>query len=442
VGSAFNLLDVNKFVKEKNSRVITTSRTFTKDKDNQMVPNSGSLYDPALFGFTSKDQFEKYSYINLNEVVMHPVIHKNIGKVGTDFNKCMQKKKKFVVHEGILVESAGGGNGINFIINNWNKINFEKYRNEKNTLFIDFISKTRKDLLTIDKVPVIPIAYRNFTTSHGMVEEDEITDLYKKLMKVTENKDWVKELSAEDQDTFDEVIQNIYQNTSKKDYVQKYLNNLYTYFLGKLEKKNGFFQGSLIGKRLDNVARFVINAQPDIPLDCCALPWQGLLNIFDLFVISYVSREDNVALAESLGLVDASADEIGELLAYIYKNAGIYVTHYPERAKIWIDLLAQIFNDNPELRVLAKRDPGWNDHSFWAFKPIIITDISYQMIVPAFIYAPIGGDSFSTNSYLQSVPSEYIDITKEYIIRGTNPNVNKFISSKVLHDSLKAKRGD
>ncbi len=444
MGAVFNLLDINKFVKEKDSRVITTSKTFTKDKNNEMTPNSGSFYDPAIFGFTGKDKFEKYSYLNLEEVVMHPLIFKNLGKVGTDLNKCIQKKKKYVVQDGILVETKSGGNGINFIINNWNKIDFKKYRNEKNKIFLDFLLNTKKELITVNKIPVIPIAYRNYTTNHGMVEEDEITDLYKKLMKVTENKDWVKDLSQEDQDSFDEVIQNIYQTTSKKDYVQKYLNNLYNYFIGKLEKKSGFFQGSLIGKRLDNVARFVINAQPDIPLDCCALPWQGLLNIFDLFVVSYLNKEEveYVKMADELGTTDMSADEIGELLAYIYKNAGIYVNHYPERVKVWIELLVQIFNDNDELRVLAKRDPGWNDHSFWAFKPIIITDVSYQMIVPSFIYAPIGGDSFSTDAYLQEVPSQYIDINTDYSITSSKKTVNKFISSEMLYDALKSKRGD
>jgi len=441
LGAAFNLLDINKFVKSKDARVITTSKTFTKDKNNEMVPNSGSFYDPAIFGFSSKDKFEKYSYLNLEEVVLHPLVFKNLGKVGTDFNKCIQKKKKYMVQDGMLIESKSGGNGINFIINNWNKIDFSKYRNDKNKLFIDFLLNTKKELITVNKIPVVPIAYRNYTTNHGMVEEDEITDLYKKLMKVTENKDWVKELSNEDQESFDEVIQNIYQTTSKKDYVQKYLNNLYNYFIGKLEKKSGFFQGSLIGKRLDNVARFVINAQPDIPLDCCALPWQGLLNIFDLFVISYLAKEEYVEYAEALGTTDMSADEIGDLLAYIYKNAGIYVNHYPERAELWIKLLVQIFNDNDELRVLAKRDPGWNDHSFWAFKPIIITDVSYQMIVPSFIYSPIGGDSFSTDAYLQEVPNDFIDITMEYQITSASgkQTVNKFISSEILYNSLKDK---
>jgi DNA-directed RNA polymerase beta' subunit len=442
MGAVFNLLDINKFVKESNARVITTSRTFVKNKDNEMVPNAGSFYDPAIFGFSSKDKFDNFAYLNLDEVVLHPLIYKNLGKAGTDFNKCIQKKNKYIVQDGVLVESKSGGNGINFLINNWNKINFEKYKNEKNKIFVGFLTRTNKNVIIVNKIPILPIAYRNFKTNHGMVEEDEITALYKKLMKVTENKDWMKDLSQEDQDSFDEVLQSIYQKTSKKEYVQKYINELYNYFISKLEKKNGFFQGSLIGKRLDNVARFVINAQPDIPIDCCALPWQGLLNIFDLFVISYLTKEENEKVAEELGIKNATADEIGELLYYIYKNAGIYADSYPEKVKIWIDTLVKIFNDNPELRVLAKRDPGWSYHSFWAFKPIIISDVSYQMIVPAFVYAPIGGDSFRTDSFLTQVKSEYIDINTDYSIKNPRKTVNKFISSEQLHESLKHQRGE
>jgi len=449
------LLNVEKFINSpesgpKPTRPIKTAKTFTRNQNNEIIPNSGSFYDPSIFGFSSKEIFDQFAYIKLQEPILHPFIYKNLGSLGGLFNKCLNKDINCIVNNGVLEDASAssnpntGGNGVNFIINNWNKINFNKYKNEKNKDFVDLLQHD-KNLIIIDKIPVIPIGYRNYSNKHGMIEEDEITDIYKKIVNINESKDWVKELDQVGQNEFEQVIQSIYKNTSKKEYVQKYLNTLYEYFLNKLNAKDGFFNASLFGKRVDNVARYVANAQPDIPADSAAFPWQGLLIMFDVFVIAYLNKPEYEEVSKKLGMKELLIDDIGKQLEYIYRNTEEYLKTYPHHEELWIQLLTDIFNDNPEIRVITKRDPGWTPVSWWAFKPLILTGVQYQLIVPSLIYAPIGGDSFASNYIIKDDLSEtaqnnIILEDDDFVIslpNNSNNKVQKIYNSFSLIQNLK-----
>ena len=427
------LLNINKFIKENGSRKILTGKTFVKSKNGEFIPNTGSFYDPGIFGFSTKEKYDKFGYIELQEIIMHPFIYKNIIKVGTDFNKCINKKEKYIIKNGKLVPDKSGSNGINFIINNFNKINFEEYKTENNELFISLLTDTNKELLLINKIPVIPIGYRNYRFEHGLIEEDEITQLYKKIMSVIESKDWIQDISQEDKTAFDAVLQNIYQTTSKKEYLQRYVKNLFDYFIETLQGKSGFMVSGLIGKRLDNVARFVMNAQPDMPIDSCGIPWQGLLVIFDVFVASYLNKEEYKDISRKLKTQNKNIEELGDLFNYIYKNVAVYNKTFPEHQNLWISLLLQIFNDNPEIRVMIKRDPGWSENSFWVLKPLIISGEAYNIIMPSFVYKPLGGDSFYSGSIFHTFKDTAIDKTDEYLITNKTNTKNRFISSSYLY---------
>jgi len=432
----FELLDINKFINEVKARKVVTARTFKKNDKNEMIPNEGSFYDPSIFGFTSKEKFDKYAYIQLEKSVLHPFIFKNLKKIGSDFNKCINKKENYIISEGMLKKDKSGGNSVAFIINNWNKLDFSKYKHEKNKLFISIIESTKKEILIINKIPVIPIGYRNYTINHGMIEEDEITALYKKVLNLSESKEWTQSFSDEQKTSFDKVIQNIYKETSKKEYLQNYVLTLYNYFMDSLSGKDGLFNAVLASKRIDNVARFVINAQIDIPIDTVAVPWQGLITLFDLFVITFLQKPENEKIAKQLGVLDKSPDEISALMEYIYKNVEIYIKHNPENEKLWIEILTQIFNTNPDLRVLAKRDPGWSETSFWCLKPIILTGINYVLLLPSFVYAPIGGDSFYSAKIFQNVgePNKsFLYKDDDVLISSENYSRNKFITSEQFY---------
>jgi DNA-directed RNA polymerase beta' subunit len=207
---------------------------------------------------------------------------------------------------------------------------------------------------------------------------------------------------------------------TNKEFVQEAVNGLYKYFIKQLESKHGFVRGAMTSKRLDNVARMVANANPDIPINACVIPWQILLNVFDVFVVAYLENDAKKegSLKADLGIKERSIEEYGDLFDYIYRNTNTYTEHYPGHREIWIDVLTGIFNENPMMRVLLKRDPGWNANSIHCFKPLIGTKNMYHVLVPSWVYDPLGGDSFNTNFMIDELSNNVIYEDETYKITG------------------------
>jgi len=454
----FDLLDINKFIKEKDAKEVTSEKTFLFTKGD-FIPDPNGLYSPQIFEGTGiKGQRDKYGYISLKNTIMHPLIYKNLKKIATIFYYVATSEKHVEIIDGELIETPpenGGKTGLDFLINNWKKINLDKYKKETNEFFIEFLKKVQEKLIFINKLPVIPVLYRPYTFEHGRVIEDEITEKYKKILleykktmgglsgqplnslnskNLTASEDAVSltgrrstisnidnPLGISDDNGLELLNSFIQNNVNSSEKVQKYVQDLYDYFISKLEKKEGFFRSNLVGKRLDNVSRLVANARPDIPVDCVGIPWHVLINIFDYYVLAEL--EHNKDVAEKLGLADISTVDFGKHIYYIYKNCDIYCKSFPERQQIWIELLTEIFDKHDYLRVVFKRDPGWSANSFWSVKPLILKGCSYYIVVNSFYYKPLGGDSFNTNILIKE--STQKSITKDLILSKDPKKIQK-----------------
>ncbi len=405
---AFKLLDVPAFIQEVKARAVTNSRTF----DQSMEATDDGLQSKSIFGVSSTDKFNLWGYINLEDVVMHPLVYDNISFMDPVFNRAKEKRKKYKIIDGMLEEDENGGTGVGWLIANWDKINFEKYRTEKNKLFVDFIKNTNKNVLTVNKIPVIPIAYREARMGNYKMEEDEIDALYKKVLSYSKSgRSFQTGL----------YMETILDKTSK-DFMQVAVNDIYKYFIKTLEGKHGFVRGSMVAKRLDNVSRMVANANPDIPINSCVIPWHILLNMFDIFVVGYLKPprpgqpDDKEELRKKLKVDGKGSTEFGELFDYIYRDTNTYDANQPGAKEAWIGILVDIFNLNPLLRVLVKRDPGWNANSMHCFRPLIGTDNMYHIMVPSWVYSPLGGDSFNTNFMIDKLDSNILYEDDEYKI--------------------------
>ncbi len=399
---AFKLLDVPHFIQEVKARAVTNQRSFGMNFE----PTEDGLQSPAIFGSSSKDKFNLWGYINLEDVVMHPLIYDNVSHINPAFNRVLLKDKKYKVSDGMLTEDENGGTGITWLISNWDRINFDKYRTEKNKMFVDFVQNTKTNLIFINRVPVIPLMYREARMGKFKPEEDELDAIYKKLLSYT------KSTRSDFTSTYMEAI----KDKSSKDFIQDAVNDLYKHFLSKLGGKPGFVRQALIAKRLDNVSRMVANANPDIPVNACVIPWHILLNMFDLFVVAYINKEGREDVKASLGIGERDTEEYGKLFDYIYRNADTYTGHYPGHREIWIDVLEGVFNENPLMRTLVKRDPGWSANSMHCFRPLIGTENTYHIMVPSWVYAPLGGDSFNTNFMVDTVNDSTMFEDAEYRI--------------------------
>jgi len=384
----FKLLDVEKFIKETKAKEVTTPTTF-QVKAGVFIPEPNGLYSPQIFGTTIKEKREKYGYINLKTIILHPFIYKNLKKISSIFAQVATNKKKAKVIDGELVEHEQGQTGLDFLIKEWDKIDFEKYKKPSNEDFIDFLKYTKDNLIKIGKIVIIPILYRPYRIHNGRVEEDEITEKYKKILfdiYHTHGLDMDNEFDAMS-------LLNQISDTPKSLKLQEKVKDLHDYFIAKLDKKEGFFRSAFIGKRIDNVTRLVANARPDMPVDCVGVPWHVLINLFDVYILKYINKHEEYK--EKLGIKDMTVDDFGKHIYYIYKNCDIYCRTYPEREDIWIEVLKGVFKEHPYLRVMLKRDPAWSASSYWCLKPIIIKGCQYHTVVNSFYYKPLGGDSFN-----------------------------------------------
>ena len=405
---ALQLLDVEKFLQKEQAKAVTEVVPFNRE----MEPVQGGTQDPSIFGRTTKDKFTTWGLINLEDVIMHPMIYDNINVIDPIFNRVLKKKHNVSIVDGKLEKSDAGGTGLTFLISNWDKINFDKYKTEKNKMFIEFINHTNKNLIFLKKVPVIPIVYREARAGDFGMDQDEVDEIYQKIIGT----------SKTGRSDFTTAWMETMKETTSKEMLQTQVNKLYKHFISKMESKQGFLRNALTAKRLDNVSRMVANARPDIPMDGAVIPWHILLNLFDIFVAAWLKNDTDGELAKKLGIdIDTkTSQEYGEDFDYIYRNSETYVKYYPGRKEAWIEILTSIFNENPMLRIILKRDPGWNADSIWCFKPLINAEDSYQIWVPAWVYSPLGGDSMNSNFLITQQDTNAIYEDEEYIITGQN----------------------
>lgn len=402
---------------KKNLPLITNPITFTKNG-----PTPDGLYSEVIYGKRIEDQ-KKYALIDLKVKVITPHIFKNLNKIAPIFQKIAENKVGATIVNGVLVELENKPkSGINFLYENWEKIDFTRY--PKKYLNIENIEKIPKDDIFIDKIVVMPPFYRPYIYKNGIPIEDELTMLYKSLIQYAGNK-------SENQ-----YLQHLVKEEGTQQLIQRKVNEIAEFIFTNFKEVQ---EEKLIGKKMDNITRLVANADPIIPLDSVGIPWMNLAIIFDTFFWATIEHSPNkLKYLKDLEFDNMpTPEQLGQFLDFIYRNVNTFVKNSPKKKETIIEILEEMFNDKPELCVSLKRDPAWDKNSFHSLKPIIITDDSSTVIVNSMIYKPIGGDSFKTNimvfqkntkvvfeneNFKCSVPKGKAKIIKrsQYISRGKN----------------------
>ena len=375
--------NIDEFINKNRCLEVTNIWSFSKTQE----PTDDGLYSKRIFGITNKEQSTKFGYINLKQQLVHPRAMIMLSELSSLFPKVILSEEKAIVKDGMLLVDPNGGNGPGWLYENYNKINWEHYYKNNNDDTIAFFKKTPKSVIFCTKWLVIPSLYRPFKEEHGHIVEDELTGYYKKLLS---------RVNASKSDN--EFMQKMLSDSSKGALVQKVLVEIEKWFMEQLGEKTGYVRGSLVSKKMDNVARLVANARPDVPFNCAALPWQVLINIFDAYVVSMIyDRNLETKWAVELKVESYNYTNIADHLTYIYHNADSYVQNNPGLREKWIALLKEMFEMYLDLSVVGKRDPAWNKCSYYNVKPIIMTDNSYHVVLNSLLYKPLGGDSFNTN---------------------------------------------
>ena len=420
----FKPSNLEEFINKNRCLEVTNIWSFSKTQE----PTDDGLYSKRIFGITSKEQSTKFGYINLKQQLVHPRALIMLSELSSIFPKVILSEVKAIIKDGMLVVDDNGSNGPGWFYENYSKIKWDNYQKNKKEETIEYFKKTPKNIVFVTKWSVIPAVYRPFKEEHGHIVEDELTGLYKKLLS---------RVNAGKSDN--EFMQKILNSSSKGAIVQKALNQIEEYFMAQLGEKTGYVRGSLVSKKMDNVARLVANARPDVPFNCAALPWQVLINIFDAYVVSMIyDRELETKWATELKVESYNYTNIADHLTYIYHNADSYVQNNPGLREKWIALLKEMFEMYYELSVVGKRDPAWNKMSYFTVKPIIMTDNSYHVVLNSLLYKPLGGDSFNTN-FTTRVKNSNIILKDDnsFIKSDTNLSVYQIKSMNKVYNGIK-----
>ena len=310
-----DLFDVKEFIELNHLKEVTSPVLFQRGD----VPHPDGLISNEIFGVTTKSRKETFAYINLHGHFFHPHVYKAIRRMFRNIDKIINGEQYYSINEnGNLVLDENGYSGINFLYDNWEKINWDAptsnptslntngMRNER----IEMLTNRSKDELFMQYQIVIPAFYRDIRTSsdNNGGETDDINNLYAQLIRLS--------TLIENQDMFD------FQFESTNYNIQNTIVAIYDYFKRKLEKKSGLIRKYLMGKNCDYCTRTVITAptfHADTPKDLftdfryTTIPISQICSLAYPFVMKYVKdffEREIIDNKEAKILYDPQTDSI------------------------------------------------------------------------------------------------------------------------------------
>lgn len=277
-------MNVDIFVKANNLQQITNPILLNKG----YIPSPDGLLSVEIFGSTMAKRKNTFAYIDLNGHFLQPLAYNTLKKIFSKLDTLISGQTYWsVTKDGELVEDENGNTGIEFLYNNWNKIkwkrNESKLRNEK----ITFLELYKRDEVFMSKQIVCPPFFRDINLQNKDAKKPSVHQIngpYSKLIRLA---------SMLDQGNFALSLHGTRLN------IQKEIENIYSYFKGRTEKKNGLIRQAVLGKSDDYCSRVVIaapqfkqNAVDDMMIDFyhAGLPLSHTISTFTPFFVGWVQN--------------------------------------------------------------------------------------------------------------------------------------------------------
>ena len=285
------------------------------------IPHPNGLISNEIFGVTTKSRRETYAYIDLKGHFFHPHIYKAIRRMFRNVDKIVNGEMYYSIDkDGYLVPDENGFTGIEFLYDNWEKINWEpKNQTQTNAMSmrldrVNLLKNCKKNEVFMSQQIVIPAFYRDIKTgsSSNGGETDDINNLYAKLIRLSS--------LINNQDMFDFQFHSTIYN------MQVIIIAIYDYFKIKLEKKRGLLRKYLMGKNVDYCTRTVITApdfhadRPDelfVDFKHTSLPMSQVCSLAYPFVLRYVKNFFEREIFDNKNskiLYNPSSDEVEKIV--------------------------------------------------------------------------------------------------------------------------------
>lgn len=354
-----DLIPTRKFIIMNNLREVVDPVLF----DRGSVPTSGGLLSTDIFGVSVQERKETWAFIRLNGHFLHPFIFKLLKRMNRNFDSIISGSKNYIIKNGILVEDENGETGIEFLYENWEKLNFEKNNSMMRNERIDTLRAFDKDTLFTEFWIVEPAFYRDVnlqSSSTGKISHHEINDKYSKLIRqasvLKQNNNFDFEMHA----------------TRAK--LQATLVDIYDMTKAKIEKKHGLIRRSLLGKSIDYGARAVISApifkanKPEelqVDFHRCGVPVATCCSLFTPFIVAWVKSFFQREI-ERLGNRYPVRTKSGEVKYVALQEPEMHFTD--DYIKKQIDRFIFSYSDRFEpIRLPVEDDPDFPNGVYMAF---------------------------------------------------------------------------
>ena len=268
-------INVNQLIKEKKAIGPILTHQLYFDKSMNYHPNG--LLSENIFGVEgSKERRQNISWIELNCLVIHPVIHDILSKrIFRRINDLLSGEAIFSLNANneLVEDDMGEINGMTSFVKKINDIRFSmgEEGGDRNKI-INVLYETIQDkTFFIDKIPVISPDYRPIQIDEqtGDIQIDDLTKLYQKIIMAS------TQLGTVSGSLFDILSYRM----------QLHIRDLYELIKVKISKKEGMIRNQLLGKRVDFSARAVISPEPKLPIGFVGVPLRIACQIFEPYII-------------------------------------------------------------------------------------------------------------------------------------------------------------
>lgn len=245
----FTLLDTNKVLWGA-MRPVTVADTFEGQTSNL---NDDGLYSTEIFGRVGTDERDKtLSYIDVTLPIFNPTYFKALIQLKALYGEIIKGRAYAVWDEAekdfIKSNLLEGDTGYAFFMSHFHELDPKQNESFKRKQKIDLVEQF-KDRAQSNKIIVIPAGMRDVEIRDGVVSENEINDLYRKLIFRS------KSLNVRNVDTSDPVYDNIRWG------LQESFNNIADFLFNMQEGKRGFMQRRMSRRSIFGATRNVITSR-------------------------------------------------------------------------------------------------------------------------------------------------------------------------------------
>jgi len=270
------VLNSEKFIKENRCLgPISIPQIFM---GNSYAYHPQGLLSEDIFGLDgSPERSKKYSWIDLNCEVIHPILFDTLDKrIERKIISILSGDKSFSLsNDGSLIEDPNGElDGFSSFIKNIHNIRFreDEKESDRNKIINMIYGNIKKDLFFISRLIIVPPRYREIMIPEKEGEKPEIGELNSLYRKIIIQANQLKSVSG-----------SIFDILSFR--MQLLLRELYELVRVIVSKKQGLVRNLLLGKRVDFSARAVITPNPELPLGTVGLPFKVACSIFEPILI-------------------------------------------------------------------------------------------------------------------------------------------------------------